>query len=1238
VDIGAVSLLFQEKGFDATMAKVAALDAAGAKVGAKAVEVRVSSPTASVVQAALAQVGETATQVSSRPVTLRFALAGLTELSSALGTVEQEKTKAGAPVVVPVTAPNIAPAVAALAAIEAEKAKAGSPLTIPVAPPATVPVVAALGQIEAAEAAVAAPVAVTVVAPNVVPTTAALGAVEAEKAVVATPVTPTVLAPNVAPALGALGAVETEQAAVSAPVTTTVVPPNVAPTTAALAGVEAAKAAVATPATVTVVAPNVAAATAALAGVDGAKAEVAAPVTVTVAPPNVAPAVAALEGLEAEKTTVGPALAALSALAEAEAAQISRLAALSAALTEFGAGSGKTAQERALGLQSAVAADTRATEQLSGATRALSIAERDGAEITRLRTQALNEFIAAQRQATREAQAASTTRGASANTQTPTVGPAPLGPAPLQTAALPQRAQATAAAFMAQTAATQQATAALAANTQIVQQATTAQTALAGRVVGSANAATALSPKLRSAANGLTAVAFAATASGGSFQSMALGAGLAAQSLASMATGPVALWASGIGAAVVVGVAIIGILDRMAERAANTKTAFAEVNKEIAQFTHVSEAEAELTKQTRKLAEAQAALDAATRNALAGGSAGALSLGADIATIAVLQKVVERGNDLVEAARKKRGALELRDTEQLQAARLGIITQATAAENQRWEAASQAFLATEQAKFALGQRSLDQFFDRRLAAIQTSGAREIAALKERQSLLAEPVADATPAESAKRAAEIKALGAEIAAVEARTREETTRTTEERRQQREALNKAVIAFEQREQDAAGDASEARIAAAKREAIEIARTLVQQSDPKTPEEFAKAYADANARAQQFVATQTAIIRTQQAQNQAAREFAALGLEREAIQRRLERGEITQAQAEQEIAAVERARIPALIEIAAKMEQFATALSNPDLLAAAKRLRGEIEGMARTPLGPLAQQVKSVLDQLSVEAREGNRGSAQLLKELQAEIDANGEKITVGIAVKAQWAKQIKDEIEAQGALLEILIKPKNIVLSGVEQALGNLNQQLGGLATNIGDSLGGALASGFSSAFTKGSGKNFFEAAGNAILAGIGDTLVRLGSAMLTYGLLMSVAAPFFLAAGVFTKQAISAPAAIVAGTGLIALGAGLGAIAANNTGTRTGGASGSRGSNQSAQIPTQQVVLDPDRRLREAREVAPKPTVNATARAAPSQQPFVFAPTIIGTSDPKAQRDIATMVEAAARRGLVPSLG
>ena len=240
------------------------------------------------------------------------------------------------------------------------------------------------------------------------------------------------------------------------------------------------------------------------------------------------------------------------------------------------------------------------------------------------------------------------------------------------------------------------------------------------------------------------------------------------------------------------------------------------------------------------------------------------------------------------------------------------------------------------------------------------------------------------------------------------------------------------------------------------------------------------------------------------------------------------------------------------------------------------------------------------------------------------------------KAQWAKQLKDDLVEQFAQLEILIQPKNIVLSGVREALGQLNQQLAGLALNIGNAIGNAIGEGFSAAFTKGSGKSFFEAAGNALLSGIGGIVVQLGGAMLTYGLLMAAGLPLLLATP-FAGQALSAPAAIAAGTGLIALGTGLGAIASANTGTRTGGAV-ARGASQSRQpeAETRQVVLDPDRRLREARQVAPQVNVREGAKAttaAPVTNHFV----VIGANDPKVQRDIGDIVERAIRRNLIPSL-
>ena len=84
MDIGALSLLISEKGFDATMAKVAALDAAAAKVGARVAELKVASPTAITVEAALARVGTTASTISARPTTLTLTLTGAQQAEAAL--------------------------------------------------------------------------------------------------------------------------------------------------------------------------------------------------------------------------------------------------------------------------------------------------------------------------------------------------------------------------------------------------------------------------------------------------------------------------------------------------------------------------------------------------------------------------------------------------------------------------------------------------------------------------------------------------------------------------------------------------------------------------------------------------------------------------------------------------------------------------------------------------------------------------------------------------------------------------------------------------------------------------------------------------------------------------------------------------------------------------------------------------------------------------------------------------
>jgi hypothetical protein len=444
----------------------------------------------------------------------------------------------------------------------------------------------------------------------------------------------------------------------------------------------------------------------------------------------------------------------------------------------------------------------------------------------------------------------------------------------------------------------------------------------------------ALNPKWRTAANGITALAFAASQGSGSFQSMALGAGLAATSLASMASGPIALWAAGIGAAVTIGATFIGILEGMSDSASHAATAVDEVTASIKNIRGATEAQAALTQALRDQAAIQKRLaDETTRRNTAEPGTLASTPIAHLQRIRTLQKESEQANAIVLAAQHQLAVTTIAETTENAAAQREVVVQGLAAENAARDAAGKAALANEAARFATGQTSLDAYFAARLALIQASGAREIEVLQARQKALGEPVPGASAADAAKRAGEIRALGSQIQETEARIREETATTTDQRRAQRQALNKAVLGFELQEQEAAGDASKAKIAIAREEANEIARILVQRG--ATP-------AAANAEAERITNAKIALIEYNRVQQDTGRILVGIGDARTRIQQRVTAGLLTQQEGERLIADEERKRLPALEKMAAAMEAFALELKNPDLAAAARKLRTEMQQM--------------------------------------------------------------------------------------------------------------------------------------------------------------------------------------------------------------------------------------------------------------------------------------------------------
>lgn len=195
---------------------------------------------------------------------------------------------------------------------------------------------------------------------------------------------------------------------------------------------------------------------------------------------------------------------------------------------------------------------------------------------------------------------------------------------------------------------------------------------------------------------------------------------------------------------------------------------------------------------------------------------------------------------------------------------------------------------------------------------------------------------------------------------------------------------------------------------------------------------------------------------------------------------------------------------------------------------------------------------------------------------------------------------------------------------------------GLAMDVGNAIGSALSEGMSAAFDKDSDKNFFEAFGNALLSSLGNIVMSLGSAMLTYGIIAATWSSL-LAFTPFAEVTMGAGAAIAAGTGLIALGAGMGAIASRNSGHSTGGGGGGGGDKTAKPKDDQwSVAFDPDRKLRKGASAVSPSARSLDSTPMPEARPVVHIGTInsLSPDDAKWQRAVADTYNNARNRGLV----
>jgi hypothetical protein len=173
----------------------------------------------------------------------------------------------------------------------------------------------------------------------------------------------------------------------------------------------------------------------------------------------------------------------------------------------------------------------------------------------------------------------------------------------------------------------------------------------------------------------------------------------------------------------------------------------------------------------------------------------------------------------------------------------------------------------------------------------------------------------------------------------------------------------------------------------------------------------------------------------------------------------------------------------------------------------------------------------------------------------------------------------------------------------------------IQTQLGDTLGKAIADGLEAGFSgKGIG-GAFEALTATVLGGLGSFMIQLGSQMIVVGITLDALAESLLS--------LNGPGAIAAGVALVAAGAGLKAIAGSFGGGASRGGGGSySGASAGGGVASiiDRGVINPDAySTRQGSMIPARPSVTNNV-------------TIIGTNDPQAQRAWDELQRKSQQRG------
>ncbi|MGH7512513.1 MAG: hypothetical protein ACREOQ_06265, partial [Gemmatimonadales bacterium] len=266
------------------------------------------------------------------------------------------------------------------------------------------------------------------------------------------------------------------------------------------------------------------------------------------------------------------------------------------------------------------------------------------------------------------------------------------------------------------------------------------------------------------------------------------------------------------------------------------------------------------------------------------------------------------------------------------AAQLAAIQQ----EHRLNQARNQAFEQANQEQFDRGEQGLKDYFRRRLGLTQDGINDELQALSdERRIIESTPAPDAAAA--VKKQEDLKPggrLDREADRISTEGEAKKLAIVEQERQAEKTEAEERLAFEQKILQARGEQLQATLDGLELEARKFNELLVKQGVPA---------AERSSRVADFRAALTLRANFDNASEESQRALADIDAERERIAQQVQIGVLTERQGQQQLAAIEAARLPTLREMAAQMLKFANQLGNEQLIQAAEALGVQVEGIA-------------------------------------------------------------------------------------------------------------------------------------------------------------------------------------------------------------------------------------------------------------------------------------------------------